>query len=86
MSTTTIRLPDDLKSMVTKLAKMQGKTPHAYILEALSARAEMDLKAAEFEAEAMARLSRIKSGGKTLKLDLAKKSVLAKLRDGNGKN
>jgi len=86
MSTTTIRLPEDLKSTVTKLAKMQGKTPHAYILDALEAKTEMDSKAAEFEAEAIARLSRIKSGAKTLKLDSVKKLVRTKLRSANGKN
>lgn len=40
----------------------------------------MSLKAAAFEAEAMARLSRIKSGGKTFKVDLVKRLVRSKLK------
>lgn len=86
MSTTTIRLPDDLKSRVTELAKKQGKTTHAYILEALSDKAEMDSKATEFEAQAVRRLERVKSGEKTLKWNDVKKSVRAKLRGANGEN
>lgn len=86
MSTTTIRLPEDLKATVTQLARLQGKTTHAYILEALAAKADMDSKAAGFEAEAEARLHRIKAGGKTLKWDDVKKSVRTKLRNINDKD
>lgn len=45
MSTTTIRLDDDLKSRVAALAEQMGKTPHAFILDTLAEaveRAETD--------------------------------------------
>jgi predicted DNA-binding protein len=35
MSTTTIRLPEALKSRVTKVAKRSGTTVHGFILEAI---------------------------------------------------
>ena len=40
---------------------------------------EANSKAAEFEAEAMARLARIRAGGKTLKPGLIKKLVRGKV-------
>lgn len=36
MSTTTIRIPDDLKARVTSAAKNAGTTPHNFILQAIS--------------------------------------------------
>lgn len=36
MSTTTIRLEDELKSRVTAAAARVGKTPHAFILDAIA--------------------------------------------------
>lgn len=36
MSTTTIRLPDDLKARVAAAAAGSGVTPHAFILEAIA--------------------------------------------------
>lgn len=41
---------------------------------------EVNLKAAEFEAEAMARLARIRSEGKPLKAGVVKKLVGVKVR------
>ena len=43
MSATTLKLPDELKARIVALATAQGKSPHAYMLEALereAARAE----------------------------------------------
>lgn len=36
MSTTTIRIDEDLKSRVTVAAQRAGKTPHAFIVEAIA--------------------------------------------------
>ena len=36
MTTTTIRLDDDLKSRVAAAARREGKTAHAFILEAIA--------------------------------------------------
>lgn len=68
-STTTIRLPDDLKESINQLAQMHGQTPHAYIVQALAERIELDKRASEFESEALARLSQFKQDGLTIPFD-----------------
>lgn len=37
MSTTTLKLPDDLKQRIAVAAADAGKTPHAFMVEALAA-------------------------------------------------
>ncbi len=37
MSTTTLKLPDDLKERIVVAAADAGKTPHAFMVEALAA-------------------------------------------------
>jgi predicted transcriptional regulator len=37
MSTTTLKLPDDLKERIVAVAADAGKTPHAFMVEALAA-------------------------------------------------
>jgi predicted transcriptional regulator len=37
MSTTTLKLPDDLKERIAAAATVAGKTPHAFMVEALAA-------------------------------------------------
>jgi len=38
MSTTTLRLPPDLRDRVSKLAEQSGKTSHSFMLEAIAER------------------------------------------------
>jgi predicted transcriptional regulator len=52
MSTTTIRLPDDLKARIAAAAKHAGMTAHGFILD--------------FDAVAEARYARIVATGKTI--------------------
>jgi predicted transcriptional regulator len=42
MSTTTVRLPDDLKKRLADVAEQAGMTSHALILQAISDRVEAD--------------------------------------------
>lgn len=66
MSTTTIRLPDDLKALVAAAAKRAGTIAHGFILEAIAEKTEqMDLRA-YFDALAEDRYARIVSSGKTI--------------------
>ena len=39
-SPTTLKLPEDLKALLVEQAEAQGKTPHAYMVEALAEKAE----------------------------------------------
>jgi len=66
MSTTTIRLPEDLKARVAEAAKRAGTTSHAYILEAIGEKAEQDRRRTEFEAVAEERYGRLLASGKSI--------------------
>ena len=65
MSTTTIRLPEDLKARVAAAAKRSGTTSHSFILEAIAEKAEQDERRADFNKVAEERYARIVASGKT---------------------
>ncbi|MBA3457747.1 MAG: ribbon-helix-helix protein, CopG family [Deltaproteobacteria bacterium] len=66
MSTTTIRLPKDLKARVAKAAERARTTSHSFILEAIAEKAEQDEGRADFEATADQRYAKIVASGKTI--------------------
>lgn len=66
MSTTTIRLPDDLKRQVKKAAERAGTTTHGFILEAIAEKAELETRRRDFEEEAERRYANIVATGKTI--------------------
>ncbi|MEY2167300.1 MULTISPECIES: CopG family transcriptional regulator [unclassified Rhodanobacter] len=66
MATTTIRLPNALKSRVTTAAKQMGTTPHGFILEAIAEKAELAERRAGFDAGAEQRYDHIVATGKTI--------------------
>lgn len=66
MSTTTIRLPEDLKARVAKAAKRAGTTSHAFILAAIAEKAEQDERHADFDQLAENRYARIAASGETI--------------------
>ena len=66
MSTTTIRLPDELKNRVARAAKRAGTTSHNFILEAIAEKAEMVEKRNDFIATAETRYANIVESGKTI--------------------
>jgi len=66
MTTTTIRLPHDLKSRVAAAAKRSGTTAHGFILEAIAEKAAQEEQRAEFEAQAEARYANITATGKAV--------------------
>jgi len=69
MSTTTLRLPDALKARVAKAAKRAGVTPHHFMLEAVTERAEQAERRADFDAIAEQRYAHILETGQTLAWD-----------------
>ena len=66
MSTTTVRLPDDLKIRIAKAAKRAGTTSHNFILEAIAEKAELAEQRNDFHATAEARYAGIVESGKTI--------------------
>lgn len=66
MSTTTIRLPDDLKARIAAAAKLEGTTAHGFILEAIAEKTEQAERRADFDAVAEGRYAGIVATGKTI--------------------
>lgn len=66
MTTTTIRLPDDLKVRVAAAAKRSGTTAHSFILEAIAEKTQQTELRADFDAVAEARYADLVSTGKAI--------------------
>lgn len=66
MSTTTIRLPEELKARVARAAERAGTTPHGFILEAIAEKATQDEARADFHETAEQRYAAIVASGKTI--------------------
>ena len=52
-ATTTLKLPESLKRRIAALAKTAGKTPHAFMVEALETQAALAERRREFIASAL---------------------------------
>ena len=66
MSTTTIRLPEDLKARVAAAAKRSGTTAHGFILEAIAEKTAQEERRADFDAVAEDRYARLVASGETI--------------------
>jgi predicted transcriptional regulator len=66
MSTTTIRLPKELKDKVARAAERAGKTPHGFILEAIAEKAELEERRTAFVESAEQRYAGIVASGRTV--------------------
>ncbi|NRF66179.1 CopG family transcriptional regulator [Aquincola sp. S2] len=78
MSTTTIRLPDELKVRVAQAAERAGTTPHAFILEAIAEKTHDEEERAAFAATARERFERIVEGGPTVSWSDARRYLEAR--------
>jgi predicted transcriptional regulator len=66
MSTTTIRLPEELKAKVTAAAARAGTTAHAFILDAIAEKAANEERRADFDAQAEERYAKVVATGMTI--------------------
>jgi predicted DNA-binding protein len=78
--TTTIRLEEQLRERLAGAAQRAGKTPHAFILEAVALRVEQSEQEAEFHALADQRWARMLKTGQSLSLDDALAHVQARAK------
>lgn len=69
MSTTTIRLPEDLKARIETLASESGQTAHAFMLSTLDAVTQDMVREREFHAEALRRLEHMDQTGEYIELE-----------------
>ena len=66
MSTTTIRIPRDLKARVVAAAKRAGTTAHGFILEAIAEKADEAERRSDFHDIADKRYSHVVTSGRTI--------------------
>jgi predicted transcriptional regulator len=62
-ATTTLKLPDSLKKRIAPLADAEGKTPHAWMVDALEAQASLAERRKAFYGEARSRLTEFRQTG-----------------------
>ena len=66
MSTTTLRLPEELKTRVARAAERAGTTAHGFILNAIAEKTGQDERRADFHDIADQRYADLVSSGKTV--------------------
>lgn len=71
MSATSLKLPEDLKRRLAKMAANVGLTPHAFMVDALAREAARAEQRAQFAVDAEESERETLSGGKTYPLDAA---------------
>lgn len=68
-ATTTLKLTEHLKKRITPLAKSVGKTPHAWMVEAIKTQAVLAEKRRAFVAGALAAEKSVERNGKVYAFD-----------------
>ena len=81
MSTTTIRLSDELKSRVAKAAERAGTTAHSFMLEAIAARTEAQELRDDFHLEAERRWQQFLTDGLTVEWSEMREYLLRRSRN-----
>jgi predicted transcriptional regulator len=72
VTTTTIRIEDDLKARIAAAAARAGKSPHAFILDAIARTVAQDEREADFQALAEARWGQLVASGESVGWDAAR--------------
>jgi len=80
MSTTTIRLDDDLKERISAAADLAGKTAHAFIVDAIARTVEQVEAEEELHRIAEKRWAKLLATGNSVPWDDAKKYLAARGR------
>jgi predicted transcriptional regulator len=66
---TTLKIPEDLKLRIAHLAEIAGKTPHAFMVEALEAETQRSELRRDFVAAALAAEQEVTKYGEVYSLD-----------------
>ena len=85
MTTTTIRLEDALKARVAAAAEREGKTAHAFILDAIAQTVEQAELDEAFQRVAQGRWKKVLDTGKTVAWDDAKAYLKARALGGSAR-
>ena len=79
MSTTTIRLPKDLKARVAAAAERAGTTAHSFILEAIAEKADQAEIRADFQDVAEKRYADLVASGRTIPWEKMRRYLEARM-------
>lgn len=78
-TTTTLKLPEELKTRIVPLAEAAGKSPHAWMIEALEERVEQSEAYAAFVAEALEAEQEMQRTGEVYAMEDVHQYLLDKL-------
>ena len=77
-ATTTLKLPEELKARIASSAQASGKSPHAFMLEALEAQARLAEMRQSFIADAVASGAEVDAGGALYAMEDVQAYILAR--------
>ena len=80
MSTTSLKLPEDVKRLAVAAAKQQGVSPHAFMVDAIRAAATNAERRAQFVADAVASREEAVESGKGYAADEVHAHLRARAR------
>lgn len=79
MSTTTIRIPDELKARLARIAAHEGTSTHGLILDAIAEKADALERRQAFHEEARERLAEMETSGMGIEWDDMKRYLRARM-------
>ena len=80
MSTTTLKLPESLKARIAPLAEASGKTPHAWMVDALEAQASLVELRESFLADGEAAARAVDAGGPLFAAEDVRAYIIERVR------
>ncbi len=78
MPAVTLKLPDELKTRINKLAAASGKSPHGFMVDALAAQTAREEARQEFVASALAARQEVARYGRAMQAADVHKWLLAR--------
>ena len=77
-ATTTLKLPEELKARIASAAQASGKSPHAFMIEALEAQARLAEMRQSFINDAIASAAEVDAGGALYAMEDVQAYILAR--------
>lgn len=77
-ATTTLKLPEELKARIASAAQASGRTPHAFMIEALDVQARLAEMRLSFINDAIASAAEVDAGGALYAMEDVQAYILAR--------
>lgn len=77
-ATTTLKLPDELKARIASAAQASGKSPHAFMVEALETQSRLAEMRQSFINDAIASAAEVDAGGALYAMEDVQTYILAR--------